>query len=300
MMRGLSQVEIFLEVVKQVSFVKAAKVLGMTGPAVSKQVKALEGSLGVRLLNRTTRLVSLTEEGAIYSEKAAKAINDLYEAKQEIQELKACPTGPLKVSLPMTFGIQFLTKPVSDFCKAYPNVALDVNFDDRRVDMVAENYDVVIRIGRLEDSNLIARKMNRCPILLCASPLFLKGVGNITNPSQLTTLPAIIFNKHSNESLWRYKKPKNEIISVKLNPALRSNNAHMIVQACLDGIGIAQIPIFSAAKYLKSGELIQLLKDYPSFPQSNIYIVYKHKSNLSTRLNLFIEAMMSFAKTLPW
>ncbi len=137
----------------------AARALGMTGPAISKQVKALEDQLGVKLLTRTTRHVALTEEGAIYFDRARKALEDLSEAEQHIQELKAVPTGKLKISAPTSFGSQFLTKPIAEFAAQYPDVELEVDFSDRRVDIIREGYDVVVRVGVLEDSTLIASKL---------------------------------------------------------------------------------------------------------------------------------------------
>ncbi|MFT5116436.1 MAG: DNA-binding transcriptional LysR family regulator, partial [Parasphingorhabdus sp.] len=146
-MDHISRVGVFLEVVKNESFAGAARALGLTGPAISKQVQSLEDQLGVKLLSRTTRHVGLTEEGAIYFEKARQALEDLNEAEQHIQDLKACPTGKLKVNAPMSFGTRFLTRPIATFAEQYPEVELEIDFDDRWVDVVGEGFDVVIRIG---------------------------------------------------------------------------------------------------------------------------------------------------------
>ena len=158
-MDHISRVGLFLEVVKHQSFAGAARHLGMTGPALSKQVQALEDQLGVRLLHRTTRQVTLTEEGAIYSERARKALEDLEEAERQVQDLKTCPTGVLRINAPMSLGQRCLVEPIAAFANAYSDVQLDVDFDDRQVDILAEGYDVVIRVGVLHDSSLIARKL---------------------------------------------------------------------------------------------------------------------------------------------
>ena len=173
----ISRVGVFLEVVKYESFAGAARSLGLTGPAISKQVQSLEDQLGVKLLSRTTRHVGLTEEGAIYFEKARQALEDLNEAEQQIQELKACPTGKLKVNAPMSFGTQFLTRPIAAFAEQYPEVELEIEFNDRWADVVGEGFDVVIRIGSLEDSTLIARKLAPCPIILCAGKKLIEEYG---------------------------------------------------------------------------------------------------------------------------
>lgn len=299
-MANLSQIEIFLKVVKQGSFIEAARALGMTGPAVSKQVQSLERTLGVRLLNRTTRLISLTEEGAIYSEKVEKAINDIHEVEQEILESKLCPTGPLRVSVPVSFGHQYLIEPINRFIQDYSNVALEVLFDDRRVDLMAENYDAAIRIGTLEDSNLIARKLHHCPIVLCASSQLLQQYESPVHPKDLMNFPAIIYNKHGHEDYWRYISPDGEKGFVKLSKRVATNTAEMMVQACLKGVGIAAIPIFACVNHLKSGELVEVLQEFKTHPQSDIYIIYKSKQHVSTRLRIFIDKMAEFVKTLSW
>ena len=176
-MDHISKIGIFLQVVKDESFIGAARSLGITGPAISKQVQSLEDRLGVKLLNRTTRHVSLTEEGAIYFERARKALEDLDEAEQYIQERRACPTGKLKVSAPMSFGIQHLTKPIAEFAKQYPDVELEIDFNDGWVDLVEGGYDVIVRIASLEDSGLVARRLAPCPIVLCASDKFIEQYG---------------------------------------------------------------------------------------------------------------------------
>ena len=147
-MDHISRVGIFLEVVKHESFAGAARALGLTGPAISKQVQSLENQLGVKLLSRTTRQVALTEEGAIYYDKARKALEDLNEAEQQIQELKACPTGKLKVNAPMSFGTQFLTRPIAAFAEQYPEVELEIDFNDRWADVVGEGFDVSLESDR--------------------------------------------------------------------------------------------------------------------------------------------------------
>lgn len=299
-MANLSQIEIFLEVVKHQSFIKAAHVLGITGPAVSKQIQALEDRLGIRLLNRTTRLISLTEEGLIYSRKAEKALSDLREAEQEILESKTCPTGPLKLSVPVSFGIQYLIEPINAYMERYPNVALEVIFDDRRVDLTAENFDVAVRVGALEDSRLIARKIHSCPIVLCASPKLLDDCGMPDLPHALSKYPAIIYNKHSNDEMWRYSAPTGEQAYVKLHRKMTTNTAELLLHACLAGVGIAALPMFVCFDYLKSGALVQILPEYQTYPQSDIYVIYKSKEYISARLLMFLEMMVEFGANLPW
>ena len=299
-MDHISRVGVFLEVVKHQSFAGAARRLGMTGPALSKQVQSLEDQLGVRLLHRTTRQVTLTEEGAIYSERARKALEDLNEAEQQIQELKACPTGILKINAPMSFGKKYLTSPIAAFAKEYPDVKMEVDFDDRRVDLIGEGYDVVVRIGALEDSSLISRKLATCPIILCASADFVKTHGLPKSPDALSDLPAIIFNKHGNISGWQYEDNKGNIGSANLNQHFAANSAEMMLEACLQGIGVALLPIFVASTHLKSGQLVEALPEYKTSPERGIYAIFPQNRHLSTKTRLFVDWLSECSKAFPW
>ena len=299
-MDHISRVAVFLEVVKHRSFAGAARTLGLTGPAISKQVQNLEDRLGVRLLYRTTRQVTLTEEGAIYSERARKALEDLSEAEQQIQELKACPTGVLKINAPMSFGDKFLTRPIAAFAKQYPDVRMEVDFDDRLVDIVAEGYDVVVRIGALKDSSLIARKLADCPIILCASADFIQRRGMPRSPAQLSDYPAIIYTAQGNENEWRYVDKNGNKGTASLTRNFAANNAEMHLEACLQGLGISLLPIFVVAPYLQSGQLLEVLHDYQTHPQRGIYAIFPQNRHLSTKTRLFVDWLVQCSKSFPW
>ena len=165
-MDQISRIGIFIAVVKNASFAGAARDLGITSSAVSKQIQNLEHELQVKLLNRTTRKVSVTEEGAIFFDRAGRALDDIQEAQEHIQERKACPSGSLKISLPLSFGLQYLGAAITSFALQYPEVELDVSFDDRIVDIIGDGYDLSVRIANLKNSTLIARRLASCPIIL--------------------------------------------------------------------------------------------------------------------------------------
>ncbi|MBL4673707.1 MAG: LysR family transcriptional regulator [Arenicella sp.] len=299
-MNNLSRVQMFVEVAKQESFVAAARILGVTGPAVSKQVLALENSLGVKLLYRTTRKVSLTEEGALYFDRARKAIDDLAEAEQQIQELKHCPAGKLKINAPMSFGEQYLARPIAKFAGMYPDVELDVSFDDRWVDVVGEGFDVVIRIGALADSSLIAVKLAPCPVILCASPDCIAKNGLPQTVNDIVNFPAVIYTRHGQTEDWRYIDSYGESGSVKLNKRFSGNSAEMQVAACEAGIGLALLPSFAIWSQLQSGKLLQLLPEYQTDPERNIYAMFPQNRHLSTRVRLFIDFLSELGKSFPW
>ena len=299
-MDHISRVGIFIEVAKNESFAGAARALGLTGPAVSKQVQSLEDQLGIKLLNRTTRHVSLTEEGAAYFNKARKALEDLHEAEKQINEMKECPTGRLKVNAPMSFGRQFLLTPIASFAEQYPEVELDVDFSDRWVDVVGEEFDVVIRIASLEDSNLVARKLAPCPIILCAGKKLIQKYGLPESVEQISDYPGIVYTTHGQKEVWRFQKKDQSILSQTLKRSFASNTAEMQLQACLQGIGVALLPIFVADSYLKSGELVELFPEYKTYPERAIYAMYPQNRYLSTRTRLFIDWLSEASKGFSW
>jgi len=299
-MDRLSRVDVFLEVVRHESFSAAARQLGVQGPALSKQVRALEEDLGVRLLNRTTRQVSLTEEGAIYAERARLALGDLKEAEQQIRDLRDHPSGTLRVSAPMTFGARYGAGLIADFAARYPDVRMEVDFEDRPVDPVGEGYDVVIRIGALADSTLIARKIADCPIFQVASAEFVARHGTPETPDKLPDFPAIVFTQHQANSEWQYRHRSGETGRIRYEKGFGANNADMMIEACRRGLGIAELPIFAVAEALERGELVRVLPDYETDPLRGIYAVYPPNRYVSARVRLFVEALVEFGRGLPW
>ncbi|MEH6547315.1 MAG: LysR family transcriptional regulator [Sneathiella sp.] len=299
-MDHISRISIFLTVVKHQSFAGAARSMGMTGPALSKQVQALEDQLGVRLLHRTTRQISLTEEGEIFHNRARIALDDLDEVERQIQDLKSSPTGHLKVNVPTTFGKQYLTKPIAAFVKAYPEVQMEIDFDDRKVDVIGEGYDVVVRIGTLEDSSLIARQLAPCPIILCASPAFLSHHGIPEIPNELLKLPAVLFSKHGNINEWRHIDENGVKGSTELNKVFATDSAEMMLEACLEGIGVAVLPIFSVATYLDSNQLVRVLPQYHTDPELIIHAIFPQNRHLSAKVRLFVDWLSNSCKALPW
>ncbi len=299
-MDHLSRIGIFIAVVKNQSFAGAARELGITSSAVSKQVQNLENELQVKLLNRTTRKVSATEEGAIFFERSARALEDLQEAKEQVHELKTNPKGSLKVSMPLSLGINYLIKEIASFAKTYPDIHLDISFDDRIVDIVGEGFDLVIRISELKDSSLIARRLAPCPFIICASSEYLKTHGNLISAEDLTNHNVLAYTRNTGLHEWRYKAPDGQSGQVTLNGTFKSDTGQMMREAALQGIGIAILPIFYVAEHLKSGGLIKVLPDYTTWPDRDIHAVFMPNRYLSTRLRLFVDHLAAICKSLPW
>lgn len=299
-MNHLSRIEIFIAVVKNQGFAGAARELGITSSAVSKQIQNLEYDLEVKLLNRTTRKVSVTEEGAIYFERALRAVEDLQEAKEQIQELKTNPSGSLKISIPLTLGAKYLKSEISAFAKKYPDIHLNVSFDDRFVDMVNEGFDLVVRIGELKDSSLMVRRLASCPFVLCASPEYINNHEEIHEPQDLSRHNVLAYTRNSGLHEWRYVDDNGNNGQVPLKGTFKSDNGQMMCEAALAGIGIAMLPIFYVAEHIKSGSLISLLPNFTTQPTRDIHAVFMPNRFLSARLRLMIDHLSDACKLLPW
>ncbi len=299
-MDHLSRIDIFIEVVKHASFAGAARKLGLTSSAVSKQIQNLERDLQIKLLDRTTRSVLVTEEGAIYFERARRAMEDLAEAEEQIHELKSCPRGTLKIGIPLGIGVKYLTSSIAAFARQYPQVTLDLKFDDRLVNIAEEGFDVVIRIGALQDSSLIARRLASCPTYMCASPEYLERHSTPRHPDDLTNHNVLAYTRNQAPHEWRYKAKSGEVGHTKLNGTFRCDTGEMLREAALEGIGITSLPIFYVAEDFKNGALTCVLPDYTAWPPRDIHAVFMPNRYLSTRLRLFIDHMAQACRQLPW
>lgn len=299
-MDHLSRISVFIEVVKQGSFVGAARQLGITSSAVSKQIQNLEYELQAKLLNRTTRSVNVTEEGAIFFDRASRAMEDLQEAEEYIHEHKSCPRGTLKVSIPFSVGVKYLGAPIAEFAKKYPEVNLDLSFDDRYVDIAQEGFDLVLRIGALQDSSYIARKLATCPIYVCASPQYLAENGVPEHPDDLQNHNVLAYTRNQGMHEWRYKDAEGREGAVKLNGNFKCDTGEMMREAVIGGVGIAILPIFYIAEPMDSGLVHRVLPEYMSWPERDLHAIFMPNRYLSTRLRLLVDHLTVAARDLPW
>ncbi|EEB84197.1 LysR family transcriptional regulator [Roseobacter sp. GAI101] len=299
-MDQISRVGVFIAVVKAQSFAGAARSLGITSSAVSKQVQNLEQDLQVKLLNRTTRNVSVTEEGAVYYEGAARALEDLQEAQEQIYELKSRPRGPLKISFPLSLGNKYFGQAIASFAAQYPEVDLDVSLDERFVDIVNEGFDLAVRIGSLKDTSLVARRMASCPFVICASAGYLETHGTPQTPGDLADHNVLAFTGNSGLHEWRYQDATGQIGQVSLRGNFKADSGEILCSAALQGVGIAILPVFYVAKHLKTRKLQAVLPDYVTSPKRDIYAVFQPNRFQSTRLRLFVDHLVSTSKQLPW
>jgi len=300
-MDSVSRIEIFITVVKHASFSKAAKSLGMTSSAISKQVQNLEEELQVKLLNRTTRMVSPTEEGMVYFERARRALADLAEAQETIQDMKQHPTGPLKISVPASFGIPFLTPALTEFAKQYPDVSLDLHYNDAMIDIAREEMDLTVRItGQLPDSSLTVKKLGDCPTVICASPSYWQEHGKPKTPADLANHDFVTYSRVQQDHVWQYIDPTGKKGKVIGNGRFQSDSGHANTMAACDGLGVTVAPIFLVQNDIIAGRLEPCLSDYQSVETLGIYALYPANRYVSTRLRLLIDHLAEHCRDLPW
>jgi len=286
----LAYIPTFAKVVEHQSFSAAARDLSMTKSAVSKHIAALEEALHVRLLNRTTRKLSLTEEGQLFLDKCTHIIEELENAERQLQNLNERPSGVLKLNAPESFGQFHLAPVLAEFAAYYPDVRLEIDFNDRFVDIVESGVDVCIRIASLTDSSLIARKLAPCQIVLAASPDYLNQYGTPQHPDELINHRFIEYSNSDKLREWRYRDPAEGRERVAPTcVAMRANNAEMLRQSALAGIGILTAPSFLIGADIGAGRLVRVLEPYEPSPERNIYALFPHNRFLSAKVRLFID-----------
>ena len=288
-----SGIDVFCAVVRQGSFIGAARELGISGAAVSKQIKRLEQRLNIVLFYRTTRRVVPTEAAQQLAEQLFRSDDEFDTLLDQLNDAQLRPSGRLRVNVPMSFGELFLRRPIALYAKQYPEVVVDVDFDDRRVHLVEDGYDLVVRIGVLEDSGLIARRVGDCPLYLCASPDLIASWGHPEAPGDVSAMPAVIYSLASGGISWSCRGDDGETHSVALRPALYANSAGMMLEACLAGVGVAILPHFSCADALASRHLRRLLPGFETVPDRGIYVVYPDKRFVPLKVRSFIDVIAS-------
>jgi DNA-binding transcriptional LysR family regulator len=277
----------FIRVVESRSFTAAAERLGLSKSVVSRRLTELENRLGTRLLNRTTRSLSLTPAGQTFFERARAILADVEEAEQAVAELGRDPRGLLRVNAPMSFGILHLAPAVADFMARFPNVELDLDLTDRFVDLVEEGWDIAVRIGRLRDSSLIARKLAPSRLVTVASPAYLERRGRPERPEELTRHECLLYTTLSNPSVWHFRAD-GDLRSVRVQGRMRVNNGDTILEAVRAGLGLAVLPTFMLSDDLRSGRLVTVLDAFEATDFA-IYAVWPHHRHLSPKVRAFVD-----------
>ena len=263
---------IFAKVVELRSFANAASELALSKATVSKAVTRLEERLGARLFNRTSRRLALTDAGQRLSERAARLLADGEAAENEALAQSVAPRGLVKLAVPMTFGVRNVAPLLPEFLQAYPDVSIDLHLGDATVDLIGEGFDAGLRIARLPDSSLIARRLCAMPRYTVAAPAYLKRHGRPTHPMHLAQHKCFGYAYLSTPNLWHYTNASGEQASVRPAGQLRVNNGEALMPALLSGLGIADLPDFIVGDAIASGEVEVILKGWKQ-PEGAVHLV---------------------------
>ena len=277
---------LFVRIVETGSFSAVARELEMLQPSVSKHMNMLEQSLGVRLLNRTTRKLSLTEAGRQYFERCHRIIDDVNELESEVLGLQNRPTGTLRISSPVAFGQIYLLPLLLIFRKQFPDMGVEISLDDRYADLVQEGFDVAIRFGELEDSQLVARHIGSSARVCVASADYLNKHGIPKNPSELKAHNCITYT-HLFSSVWPFRDA-NGLLSIKVSGDFRANSGYTIRDAVLNGVGIGLVPAMLVREEIESGALITVLSEF-SPDVIKISAVYPSSRLIPRKVKLFVD-----------
>ncbi|MDO5055253.1 LysR family transcriptional regulator [Pasteurella oralis] len=286
-MDKLNAISIFCKVVETQSFTQAAAQQNMSVAMASKLVAQLEEQLKTRLLQRTTRKISPTEAGLIYYQHCQPILVELEDAESSISNLSTSLQGNLSISVPRDFGLLFITPNLAKFVKDNPNLHVDIEFNDRMVDLVAESYDVALRIGYLQDSSLVAKRVASVSTLFVASPKYLAKYGTPKVPEDLQRHDCLLYKAVGNQIYWEFNNGK-QVQRLKMRSKLVCNNGLTLTELAKSGLGIINTPHFFVENELRTGELVEILAEYQQ-QKLDIHLVYPHRRHLPAKTKAFIE-----------
>jgi len=289
-MDKLRSMEVFVAAVDSGSFTAAAERFGISAVMVGKHVRELEQRLGAALLTRTTRRQSLTEIGRQYAEQCRAILAQIDAAERGAETLRGAPRGVLKVSCAVSFGMDWLAPMIADYLEQYPEVSIDLNLNDRMIDMVEEGFDVAVRIGTLEDSSLVARPLGPYGVVICGSPDYLARRGVPKVPADLAHHECLEFSGWVPAARWRLKGEK-DARDVPLS-RLRANNSYALKQAALAGFGLVMQAEVILAQDIAAGRLVRVLDDYLPVPRP-MHLLYPRARQPTPKLTSFIDFMLS-------
>jgi DNA-binding transcriptional LysR family regulator len=291
-MDRMASMATFTKVVGAGSFSAAAREMQVSQALVTKQIQELESWLGARLLNRTTRRLSLTEVGTAFHERAARIIEAVEEAKCAAGALQTVPRGRLRINAPVSFGLLHLAPAVSDFLSRFPDVSVELLVNDRVVDLLEGEFDVGVRIGRLRDSSLIARKIAPIRLAVCASPDYLARHGVPETPDDLANHNCLEYTYFESRGEWRLLDPDGKEIVVPVSGRYLANNADVLRTTAIAGGGVILCPTFIVGDDLRTGRLVRLLADHPP-PEQGLHALYPPGRHLSAKVRSFVDFLVA-------
>lgn len=290
----------FAVVAEKLNFAKAADLVGVSASTLSRKVAKLESLLGLRLFERTTRTVALTEVGQIYFEQCREILMRLEEADAMVSSYSSEPRGLLRVSFPVAFGRLQLSDIIAEFIEKYPNVQIEANYTDRFVNLIEEGYNAVVRIGTLSDSSLIVRKIARNRRALVAAPSYIAQHGMPQQPSDLFNHHCLCFSRYARAgNAWAFSKG-DVTEEVKVAGEFRSDSSEAIYETALRGTGIAIVARYICGSNLADGSLVQLLPEWTVSPESSLYIAYASNKHLMPKTRVFSDFLVDKLRDVQW
>ncbi|MGH6612167.1 MAG: LysR family transcriptional regulator [Burkholderiaceae bacterium] len=278
----------FARVVESGSFVAAAERLGTSTSSLSRQIAELEQHLGARLLNRTTRRLSLTESGQAFYERAVALLSDLAEAEAIVGQAAAAPRGTLRITCSYSMAHQRVAPAIAAFVEQYPDVKFDIVVSDRLIDLIDEGFDLAIRVGRVGSDQLVARRLGSMQLVACASPDHLKRHGTPQVPQDLTQHNALTYANSAAPRVWRFTDVAGQTHDVRVTGSLHANNGETLLAAAIAGLGIVCEPDFMLADAIADGRLQRILPGFEA-PRGDIWALYPSRRHLSLKVRLFVD-----------
>lgn len=297
-MDKITGMTVFARVAKSGSFTVAANELGMSRAMVTKHIMHLESSLGVRLLNRTTRRLSLTEVGRAYLERCATILAEIEETEAAVTHLQSEPKGILRVSAPPYFGSKHLVPAIVEYNRQYPDVQFDIVLHSGIIDLIEESIDLAIRLDSLYDSSLVSRSLAVSKLVLCGAPEYFQNRGLPRVPQDLDRHNCLINTSLPPRDVWKFSDGKAKI-PIRVSGAMRSNIAGAVRSAAVKGMGLAVLPSYMVGEELKRGALRQVLKEFP-LAALNIHAVYPHRKFLSAKVRTFLDFLSERLQPKPY
>ena len=298
-MSNFHEIQAFTQIVESGSITAAAERLDIAKSAVSRRLAELEARLGVELFHRSTRKLTLTDSGRGFYERTVRILSDLEEAEHAVCQSHHELRGPLKIAAPLTFGLLHLGPAINDFIHAHPQIQVEIDFNDRQVDVIQEGFDVAIRIARLADSSLIARSIADIGFVTCASPAYLHAHGTPAKPQDLTMHRCLVYSYQDTPNVWKYRDQNGQDIEVRIQPYLEANNGDYLNSAALAGHGILHQPRFIAYEAIARGTLVPILTDY-TIPAVSAYAIYPPTRHLSQRVRTFVDFLVGRFTGIPY
>lgn len=293
-MDSLFGMQLFVRVVQAGSFSAAGRQVGLSPASVFRHINALEDSLGVKLLNRTSRRLTLTEAGGLYSARLEHILGEIQDVNAEVSQLQLAPRGTLRVHARVSLGSLHLAPILPHFLRQHPEIRVELHLSDRAVDLVEENIDVAILVGKPRGTSAIMRRLASSPRIVCASPGYLAAHPTLVHPEDLGAHNCLTFRSNMGQPTWRFMRAK-ELTEIRVSGNLQVDNAEVLRVAAVEGLGLALLPMWCIGPDLKAGRLQALLTDYDATAFSfddGIYVIYQKSRHHAIKVRLFLDFLV--------